>query len=178
MEILLRQHGAKLHGVAFQFMRNEAETQDVMQEALLSIWNKIDSFEGRSAFTSWMYRVAANAALMRLRKDKRRAQDISTDDDTDNAPPALSLAKDVQPLPDAQIQAVELKDRIQAAIDQLAEPYRTTFILKDVEDFSLQEIADATQTSLPAVKSRLHRARLALRQILLPYLSRAKDKKP
>src|ERR1043166_1538112 len=73
LEDLVRIHGAKLYGVALQFMRNETDAQDVVQEALVSIWKRIDSFEGGSAFTSGLYRVTANSALVARRKPRKRA---------------------------------------------------------------------------------------------------------
>ena len=79
LEQLIQIHGAKMYGVALQFMRNEHDAREVMQDALVSIWNKIGLFEGKSAFTSWIYRVTANAGLMALRKKKRRENDVSLD---------------------------------------------------------------------------------------------------
>jgi RNA polymerase sigma-70 factor (ECF subfamily) len=170
MEALVRAHGAKLFGVACQLLRNETAAQDVVQEALLSVWNKIESFQGRSSLTSWLYRVTANAALMRLRKEKRHQMDVSIDGEKEpDAYRPLQL-EDMRSLPSDALQGEELKAQIQAAIDRLPEPYRSVVLLKDVEDFSLEEIAALTHASVPAVKSRLHRARLTLRQTLLPYL--------
>jgi RNA polymerase sigma-70 factor (ECF subfamily) len=170
MEALVRAHGAKLFGVACQFLRDETAAQDVVQEALLSVWNKIGSFEGRSSLTSWLYRVTANAALMRLRKEKRHQMDISIDSDKEDAAYRPLQLEDTRPLPSGALQGDELKAQIQAAIDRLPEPYRSVVLLKDVEEFSLEEIAELTHASIAAVKSRLHRARLTLRETLLPYL--------
>jgi len=173
LEDLVHIHGAKMYGVALQFMRNEYDAHEVMQDALVSIWNKIGSFEGKSAFTSWIYRVTANAGLMALRKRKRHEKDISLDatisDDDDTPLPALQL-KDKGPLPDAEAMTGELGQQVRAAIDQLPEPYRVVVLLRDVEELPMEEVMEATGLSEPALKSRLHRARLALREALLPYL--------
>jgi RNA polymerase sigma-70 factor (ECF subfamily) len=173
LEQLVQIHGAKMYGVALQFMRNEYDAREVMQDALVSIWNKIGSFEGKSAFTSWIYRVTANAGLMALRKKKRHENDVSLDaaaSDDDDAPlPALHLS-DKGPLPDKVALTDELGRQVRAAIDQLPEPYRVVIHLRDVEELPMNEIMDATGLSEPALKSRLHRARLALREALLPYL--------
>ncbi len=127
LEELIQVHGAKMYGVALQFMRNEYDAREVMQDALVSIWNKIGSFEGKSAFTSWIYRVTANAGLMALRKKKRHENDVSLDtsasDDDDTPLPALRLS-DKGPLPDTVAMTGELGDQVRAAIDQLPEPYR------------------------------------------------------
>lgn len=173
LEDMIQLHGAKMYGVALQFMRNENDAREVMQDALVSVWNKIGSFEGKSAFTSWLYRVTANAALMSLRKKKRRENDVSLDttaNDDDDAPlPALRLS-DKSPLPDNAALTGELGEQVRAAIDQLPEPYRVVILLRDVEELPMTEVMEATGLSEPALKSRLHRARLALREALLPYL--------
>ena len=173
LEELVQVHGAKMYGVALQFMRNETDAREVMQDALVSIWNKIGSFEGKSAFTSWIYRVTANAGLMALRKKKRHENDISLDavgsDDEDAPLPALQLS-DKKPLPDKVVMTGELGDQVRAAIDQLPEPYRVAVLLRDVEELPMAEVMQETGLSEPALKSRLHRARLALREALLPYL--------
>ena len=173
LEELVQIHGAKMYGVALQFMRNETDAREVMQDALVSIWNKIGSFEGKSAFTSWIYRVTANAGLMALRKKKRHENDISLDavgSDDDDAPlPALQLS-DKKPLPDKVVMTGELGEQVRAAIDQLPEPYRVAVLLRDVEELPMAEVMQETGLSEPALKSRLHRARLALREALLPYL--------
>jgi RNA polymerase sigma-70 factor, ECF subfamily len=181
LEELVQIHGAKMYGVALQFMRNEHDAREVVQDALVSIWNKVGSFEGKSAFTSWIYRVTANAALMTLRKRKRRENDVSLDttasDDDDVPLPALRLS-DKGPLPDKAAMTDELGEQVRAAIDQLPEPYRMVVLLRDVEELPMNEVMDATGLSEPALKSRLHRARLALREALLPYLKGQDIQKP
>ena len=181
LEELIQVHGAKMYGVALQFMRNEYDAREVMQDALVSIWNKIGSFEGKSAFTSWIYRVTANAGLMALRKKKRHENDVSLDtpasDDDDTPLPALRLS-DKGPLPDSVAMTDELGDQVRAAIDQLPEPYRAVVLLRDVEELPMDEVMEATGLTEPALKSRLHRARLALREALLPYLKGQDIQKP
>ena len=170
MEELIRLHGSKLYGLALQIMRNEDDAQEVMQDALLAIWNKVGMFEGRSAFSSWMYRVTANVALMRLRKQKKFEHNVSLESqDPDKDVPIIQLP-DTREQPDATALRVELGERVRGAIDALPEPYRSTVLLADVDGLSLAEIAEATESSVPAIKSRLHRARLALRKVLQPYL--------
>lgn len=172
MEDLLRWHGDKLYGVAMQITRNETDAREAMQDALINIWNKIGNFEGRSAFTSWMYRVTANAALMKLRTNKRFEQHVPLESDgNDHELPALQLA-DSGDNPATTTQRAEVSDRVRAAIDALPEPYRTTVLLADVDEMSMDEVADAMNVTVAAVKSRLHRARLSLREVLKPYLGR------
>jgi len=170
MEELLRRHGTKMFGVAMQIMRNETAAQEVMQDALITVWNKASSFEGRSAFTSWLYRVTANAALMKLRKEKKLEQNVPLENfGGDGELPVLQLA-DPGANPSASATGAELDGRVRSAIDALPEPYRTTVLLADVEEMSMDEVAAAMESTVPAVKSRLHRARLALRKELTPYL--------
>ncbi len=170
LEDLLRLHGSKLYGVALQITRNENDANDVMQDALITIWNKIGTFEHRSSFSTWLYRVTANAALMRLRKNKKFEQNVPLENDgPDHDLPVIQLA-DPRETPDAEAQRDELGVQVRTAIDKLDEPYRTTVLLADVDELSMEEIAATMDVTVPAVKSRLHRARLALRKALEPYL--------
>lgn len=170
LEELVRRHGSKIYGVALQITRDEHEAQEVVQDALVNIWNKIEYFEGRSALTSWLYRVTANAALMKLRRNKKFEQQISLDATRDDEDLPVIDLPDAKSEPTRVLTRAELAARMQQAIDALAEPYRTTVLLADVEEMSMEEIAEAMGVTVPAVKSRLHRARLALRKALLPYL--------
>jgi RNA polymerase sigma-70 factor (ECF subfamily) len=171
VEDLLRLHGSKIYGIALQITRNEQTAQEVMQDALIAIWNKIDTFEERAAFTSWLYRVTANAALMALRrKNKLAEREIPLDASEDDSDvPAIQIPASGNTPAETALQT-ELGNRVRAAIEALPEPYRTTVILSDVNGLSLAEIAEATDASVSAAKSRLHRGRLALRRALLPYL--------
>jgi RNA polymerase sigma-70 factor, ECF subfamily len=174
LEDLLRQHSAKLYGVALQIVRNETDAQEVMQDALIAIWTKIDKFEGRSAFSTWLYRVTANAALMHLRKNKKFEQNVSLEGAGDEHDlPAIQIASPGD-TPAATALRDELATHVRAAIDGLPEPYRTTVLLADVNEMSMEQVAETMAVSVPAVKSRLHRARLALRKVLAPYLKEEK----
>lgn len=175
MDDLVRIHGSKLYGLALQITRNEDNAQEVMQDALLQIWNKIGLFEGRSAFSSWMYRVTANAALMRLRKEKKFEHNVALDETGSDTDLPIIQLPDPGEQPDAAAQRLELGDRVRAAIDALPEPYRTTVLLSDVDGMSLAELSEATDASVAAVKSRLHRGRLALRKVLEPYLKETRS---
>src|SRR5436309_15806860 len=112
LEDLLREHGGRLYGVALQIMRNETDAQEAVQDALITIWNKIDQFEGRSAFTTWLHRVTANAALMKLRKNKRVEQNVPLDAEE----PVIQLADPHEGPGDAALRG-ELGERVRVAID-------------------------------------------------------------
>ena len=170
LEDLVREHGGRLYGVALQIMRNEIDAQEAVQDALITIWNKIDQFEGRSAFTTWLHRVTANAALMKRRKNKKFEQNVPLENDgPDHDLPVIQLA-DPREGPGETMLRGELGERVRTAIDALPEPYRTTVLLADVDEMAMEEIASAMNVTVPAVKSRLHRGRLALRKVLEPYL--------
>ena len=169
-EELIRVRGAKLRGVALRFMRNEHDAEDVMQDALAAVWNKIDSFEGRSAFTSWLYRVTVNTALMALRKRHQSDADISLDAAATERPDVIPASGSLVQPPDATAILLELGEQMRVGIDQLGGKYRIIVWLRDVDGFSLAEIAEVTGLGLETIKSRLHRGRLALRKTVLAYL--------
>ena len=172
-EALVERYEDKVYRLAFRFVRNETEAREIVQETLLSVWRKLDGFKGDSQFSSWLYRVTANAALMRLRS-QRRHPEVSTEDlepgflDTraaaygQVAPASENWAR----RPDEELQSEELRQQLQKAIDTLPEIYRTVFLIRDVEEFSTEETAEMLGISVPTVKTRLHRARLALREVI------------
>jgi RNA polymerase sigma-70 factor, ECF subfamily len=131
----------------------------------------LDSFEGDAKFSSWLYRVVVNAALMRLRKLKRR-QEVELDEGATDGigPSADDSLPSWRSRADEAAENQELRQRIIAAIDELEPKYQAVFVLKEIEGMSLEEIADVLDLSIPAVKTRLHRARLHLRATLAAYL--------
>jgi RNA polymerase sigma-70 factor (ECF subfamily) len=179
-EELLERYEDKVFRLAYRFVRNEAEAQEILQDTFLSIWRKLDTFKGDSLFSSWVYRVAANTALMRLRSQRRHPQ-ISTEDlpagFLDNYRPSGAEGLSHLPSPganwakrpDEQLQSDELRRHIQAAVDDLPELYRTVFLVRDVEGLSTEETAEVLGISVPSVKTRLHRARIALREAIAKY---------
>ena len=179
-EILLERYEDKVFRLAFRFVRNESEAKEILQDTFLSVWRKLDTFKGDSLFSSWVYRVAANTALMRLRSQRRHPQ-ISTEDlppgflDDYRSPQGAGFGHLPSPgenwakRPDEQLQSDELRRHIQAAVDGLPELYRTVFLVRDVEGLSTEETAEVLGVSIPTVKTRLHRARIALREAIAKY---------
>jgi len=163
----------RAYRLAWSLVKNDDDANDVVQDAFLNVFRKLDSFDGRAKFSSWLYRVVVNAGLMRLRK-KRRRSEIALDD---FGPQFLDDGHHVAIVPswdtrgDKVIENKELREKILEAVDQLDEKYQTIFILREVEELDLKEIAAILDLSVPAVKSRLHRARLFLRATLEPYLA-------
>ncbi len=171
-EQLVDRYEDKVYRLAFRFVRNETEAKEIVQDTFLSVWRKLDTFKGDAQFGSWVYRVAANAALMRLRS-QRRHPEVSTEElpidflDTYGQIPASG--DNWARRPDDELQSDELRRRIQAAVDDLPEIYRTVFLIRDVEGLSTEETAQVLDISIPTVKTRLHRARLALRETISKY---------
>ncbi len=171
-EQLLDRYEEKIFRLAHRFVRNDAEAQEILQDTFLTIWRKLDTFKGDSQFSSWLYRVAANAALMRLRS-QRRHPEVSTEelpvDFLDSYGQLPAAGENWARRPDDELQSAELREHIQTAVDALPEIYRTVFLIRDVEGLSTEETAEALQISIPTVKTRLHRARLALREGITRY---------
>ena len=175
-EELLGRHEDKLYRLAMRFVRNENDAQEILQDVFLSAWRNLPGFEGRAQFGSWMYRVTVNAALMFLRA-RNRHPEVMLDD---IEPGALHKAaeqsvhgssEDWSQRPDEQLQSEELRRHIQTAVDALPDGLRTVFLVRDVEGLSTEETAEMLGLSLPAVKTRLHRARLALREAIGQYFA-------
>jgi len=162
-EQLLDRYEDKIFRLAYRFVRNETEAKEVLQDTFLTVWRKLDTFKGDAQFGSWLYRVATNAALMRLRA-QRRHPEVSTED-----LPIGYLDNYGQLPPDDELQSGELRRHIEEAVDKLPEIYRTVFLIRDVEGLSTEEAAEVLQISVPTVKTRLHRARIALRDAITRY---------
>jgi RNA polymerase sigma-70 factor, ECF subfamily len=179
-EVLLERYEDKVFRLAYRFVRNESEAKEILQDTFLSVWRKLDTFKGDSLFSSWVYRVAANTALMRLRSQRRHPQ-ISTEDlppgfldsyrpaGTEGLAHLPSPGENWAKRPDEQLQSSELRSHIQSAVDALPDLYRTVFLVRDVEGLSTEETAEVLGISVPTVKTRLHRARIALRESIAKY---------
>jgi RNA polymerase sigma-70 factor, ECF subfamily len=168
---LVERHQRQMYRLALRMTGSEADAQEVLQEAFLNAYQKLPLFRGEAQFSSWLYRIAANSALMRLRR-KRRAPDTVPDEPLELAGPRFSAEGFMEPAPDwsqradDKMASAQLGAAIDKAVKELPEDYRTVFMLKDVDGLSNEEIANALDLTVPAVKSRLHRARLALREKL------------
>ena len=168
-ESLVGKHEDKVYGLALRMTRSEADAAEITQDTFLSAYQHLSEFRGEAAFGSWVHRIAANNALMRLRRQK--VVDIVSDElagpeFTDRGSLAEAPESDWSKRADDKIIEDELGRAIQAATDALPEGYREVFLLKDVEGLSYEEISEMVGISIPAVKSRLHRARLALREAI------------
>ncbi|AEI64754.1 RNA polymerase sigma factor [Corallococcus macrosporus] len=174
-EALVDAHRDKVYGLALRMTRSEADAAEITQDTFLSAYQHLKDFRGDAAFGSWVHRIAANHALMRLRH-RRVAQAAEQELQGPEFTERGSLADYPQTdwSRDAEEKALdaELGTAIQQASDRLPEGYREVFLLKDVEGLSYEQIAEATGDSIPAIKSRLHRARLALREAIDAFYNR------
>lgn len=172
-EQLVRVHGGHMMAVARRFMRNEQDATDAMQNALLSVFRKAGQFEGGSRLSTWLHRVTVNACLMRLRAEGRR-HEVNVDDlypafDATGHHVRKPAVVAAEPL--AAAMTDELRTRVRECIDQLPEAYRTVVLLRDIEELDSEETGRLLGCSANCVKTRLHRARCALRELLLPVLA-------
>ena len=166
---LCERHAPRVEKLALHLTRDPEEARDAAQESLAKLVVRIPQFRGEAAFGSWVHRIAANNALMRLRR--QRILDVVSDDlaapeFTERGSLAEPPETDWSRRADDKILDDELGRAIQEATDTLPEGYREVFLLKDVEGLSYEEISEMLGISIPAVKSRLHRARLALREAI------------
>ena len=163
---LAEEHSGFVYNVAYRMMGNQHDAEEVAQDAFISAYRARDRFRGDAQPTTWLYRITVNAALMRIRKDKRRKEMTVPEDDRPDSP-----STDWAQSPVASAMNSELGDRINAAIDELPEDLKTAVILRDVEGLSNEEASDVLEVSVSALKARLHRGRVALRESLAEYLA-------
>ena len=176
-EVLMRRHNQRVFRAARAIVRDDAEAEDVMQEAYARAYAQLSQFEGRAQWSTWVTRIAVNEALGRVRRGGRFVnQDLGRDlggeqeakvDRSDDAWRSANGASAPFPAgPEDQAAARELGGFLEHAMDELPDIYRTVFVLREVEEMSTAEAAAALDISEELVKVRLHRARAALRQRL------------
>ena len=163
-EGLVERHRGRVFGLAQRMLNSADDAAEVLQEAFLSAYRNLPHFRGDAQFGSWVYRIAANHALMRLRHRKVVNQ-VEAPLEGPQFNERGSLVEEVSDFRDAEGEAMdkELRQAIEDAASRLGDEYREVFVLKDLEGMSYEEIAELTNSTVPAIKSRLHRARLSLR---------------
>ncbi|HEX5217280.1 MAG TPA: sigma-70 family RNA polymerase sigma factor [Vicinamibacterales bacterium] len=171
-EEIVRIHGNRLLGVARRIVRDDDLAQEAVQDALVSAFRARDKFAGTSLLSTWLHRITVNAALMKLRSQKRRAEDsidalLPTFKD-DGHHREQFVAWDERA--DTKLERADTRRMVRAAIDQLPDSYRTVLVMRDIEGLSTEETATALGLTANAVKIRLHRARMALRTLIAPHL--------
>jgi RNA polymerase sigma-70 factor (ECF subfamily) len=173
---LVDAYSPRLYNVALRILRSPQDAEDALQETFITALNKLDQFDGRAEFFTWIYRIAVNASLMALRKRRSRQkkeeslevprfEDIRSRELVDwGADPARKLL------------TAEMQEKMEAAIDKLPAKYRVVFVLRDLEGLSIEETSKTLGLSPANVKIRLMRARLFLREALAEYFHETNDK--
>jgi RNA polymerase sigma-70 factor (ECF subfamily) len=172
LEILMERYSPRIYRVAFGITRSHGDAEEVVQDVFVTLFRKIDSFEGRAALGTWLYRVAANAALIK-RRGKRAEVEVHLEDclptfksDGHREGDRAMLLADWSGTPERELLSGEAREILEEGLALLPDHYRAILVLRDVEELSNEEVADALGESVASVKSRLHRARMALREVL------------
>lgn len=171
-EELVRAYGGRMLAVARRFLRTDEDAKDAVQDAFLSAFRSLDRFEGNARISTWLHRIVVNAALMKLRTRRRKPEQSIEEllpgflEDGHLSAPASPW----RPTEPDGMERQELSDLLTAKIDELPESYRNVLMLRDIEELGTEETAEIMGISPGAVKTRLHRARQALRGLLAPHL--------
>ncbi len=171
-EFLIRRHGPRLLQVARSFLRSEEDARDALQDSLISTLRAIHSFAAASSLATWLHRIVVNHCLMKLRTERRRAEESIEPylprflEDGHQSEVNVTWREDAV----HRMERKELSELLRRSIDEIPEPYRATLLMRDVEELSTSECAGILGISDNAVKIRLHRARQALRTLLDPHM--------
>jgi len=168
VEEFVKEYSSKVFSLAYSLTRSEAAAEEIMQEVFITVITKINTLENNEYFSTWLYRVTMNAAYGFLRKEKKYSVKFQADDSEIDSAASTDFAE----LPDNVLESDESMEIINRAIDSLPKSIRTIVILKDVEGLKNEDIAATMRLSLSAVKSRLHRGRLMLRNSLSKHFRR------
>jgi RNA polymerase sigma-70 factor (ECF subfamily) len=167
-EQLLRMHGGRLLTVARRYLRNEEDARDAMQDAFVSAFRAIHGFDGMARLGTWLHRIVVNAALQKLRAQQRRPEQLIDDflpaflEDGHRASPGPRWSESAA----LALERRETRALVRACIDRLPESYRTVLLLRDIDEVDTEAAANLLGINVGAVKTRLHRARQALRTLL------------
>ena len=170
-EQLVRTYGGRMLAVARRLVRNEEDARDCVQEAFLQAFRNIEKFEQRASLGSWLHRIVVNAALMKLRARARRPEESiedllpQFDADGQRTAPEAELAVSLELL-----ERREVREAVRRSIDQLPDGYRNVLLIRDIEGYDTEETAALLGLTPGAVKTRLHRARTALKSLLAPVI--------
>jgi RNA polymerase sigma-70 factor, ECF subfamily len=167
----VRIHSPGIYRLALRLMRDPADAEDVVQETFLSAFKGIDRFDGRSGLSTWLYRIAFNAAMMRLRRRRPEFVPVDTTDESEGDLPIPEAMVDWCLLPEQELVRAEAREELERAIGELPPKLRAVFVMRELEELSTEDTAQALGLSVQAVKTRLHRARLLLRERLSSYFA-------
>lgn len=167
-EELIQRYSAKAYSLASRLTRSQEDAEEVLQDVFVTVYRKIDGFQGKSSFSSWLYRVTVNAAFMKLRK-KKHNQNVSIDEVLPQIQNSRQIRSAEHLEGDNVTQRTQVIEALGMAIEKLPEEYRPVFILRDVDGLTSKEVGKILNISVPAVKSRLHRSRLMIRKRLSQF---------
>jgi len=161
-------HSHKIYRLALKMLANQQDAEDVLQNTFMKAIQALPDFEGRSNIATWLYRIAVNESLMLIRQ-RKPAFNLTDGDEEDDDDLALTHFTDWCCLPERELASAEAESYLEKAIQSLSEKLRVVFILRDIEKLSIHETSEALEISEVAVKARLLRARLQLRELLSEY---------
>jgi RNA polymerase sigma-70 factor (ECF subfamily) len=163
-------YGSKIYQLAFRYLKNREDAEEVAQDVLLKVYQKIDAFRGDSALSSWIYRITFNAAMSRLREFKQNLPAVpDLLRDNDSSQPVRREVVDWSPLADEEVFRTEMRKTLVRALQGLPVLYRTPVLLRDVQGLSTEEASAVLHVKEQTLKSRLHRGRLMLREQLSTF---------
>jgi len=171
-EIVMRRHNQRLYRAARAILQDEAEVEDVLQQAYLNAFAHLDQFESRAQLSTWLTRIVINEATARRRRAVRRPEATLLNDDVDERNP-VDVLPTAEPDPEHRAYAGELRRVLEEAVDTLPEPYRVVFMLRDIEGLSTSETGQGLGLGDEAVKTRLHRARALIRRAVTERIGAA-----
>jgi RNA polymerase sigma-70 factor (ECF subfamily) len=167
---LIRPHERSVYLMALSFVKNEADAEDIAQEAFLKAFHNLSTFKAESKFSTWLISITLNEARSRLRRQTIVRMQSLDDPPDDGGVVSPALLRDWHEIPSEVVERQEIRQMLQEAVISLPTIYRQVFQLRDVEDLNVKETAEALGISVPSVKVRLHRAHLMLQKQLSPLL--------
>lgn len=175
LEELVTRYEVRVYNLVFRMLGNREDAEDALQDTFMNVIRALSRFEARSSFSTWLYRIAANSALTKLRKrgrkDKSESEFLEEVYSVQQQARGQTSLPDWSSSPDRALLSGEARRVLDEAIEELPEAYRVVFVLRDIENLSAADVAEVLELSVPAVKSRLHRARLFLRNHLSRYFT-------
>jgi RNA polymerase sigma-70 factor (ECF subfamily) len=174
---LIRPHERSVYAMALSLLHNEADAEDAAQEAFLKAFRNLAHFRGESKFSTWLISITLNEARSRLRSQKNMKTESLDEPPENQGSVTPALLRDWREIPSEALERKEIRQLLQQAITDLPLIYREVFLLRDVEELSVNQSAEALGISIASVKVRLHRARIMLQRKLVPQLKKASPKR-
>ena len=174
---LIQPYELSVYRMALSFVKDEAEAEDVAQEAFLKAFRNLTNFRGHSKFSTWLISITLNEARGRLRRQTKARMESLDELPEEGGKVSPALLRDWREIPSESLERQEVRALLQKAIEELAPIYREVLVLRDIEELSIEETAGALAISISSVKVRLHRARIMLQKELAPKLKLAIPKK-